>query len=1290
MSANASLIQIHCVSCGAELEVPDSIVGKLTKCSACESVFQVEGLCELPSDEPTVPLIRVKCASCRVKLNVPDSAVGEMTTCPTCDATFRVKRPASPLRKVLHVCLILELVLAIPVVGLYILRDRENEWHLVRAAVGGKHQDQRLAAVEKMTLIKALTDTAKGADDADVCLAALEKLLDPQVLLDIGRNAKNARARLAAAGKMGPQYQAEAWEVFAEVALHGNAPDDRRAAVEQLLDPKVIARVAREDVESKVRLAAVEKLTSQVELAQIAETDDDPGVQLAAVEQLTDQKALARIAESDGGSAVCLSAVKRLDDQDALARVAQKKGESSVQQAAIGRLDNNAVLADIAKNDGDSSVCLVAVERLSVLSAPGQLAEVAKTAKDMAVCEAAVEKLNQLNAQEALADVALRAEKPGVRRKAIGLVEDWAAFDGVTDQMEFAAVVLNTPNPAIRQAAFNELISQEAFLHVANNSVEPDIRQAAVEQLTDQDVLAGFAKNDKDQNVRLVVVKRLTEQEMLVSIALDDDDEYVRRAAVENKNLTNPSKLANLAINADNEDVCRLAMVKLDEDSPLLADVAKSKKHVNVCQAALERIDDPTTVVEVMKNAHFERIREKAAIRIVDLAKSDKGLDVCRMALKELDDPDTLADIAQTAKRTEIRLEAATRLLGTQHEEKVQAIFAEIAKNADADLEIRLGAIKLLTIPSELALVVIHDNNGDVWQAAIGRLDDQPELENIANNAKKNTEARLTAAERLDDKKVAQAVFSDIAKNRKALSDHRVKAIVQLLGDQQAIFVSLAKTDTDKDVLDAVFKKLDDPSLIDVAHNAEEWETRLTATKKLKDQKDIAQAAKDKNPTVRKEAVGRLENPKELAHVAKTDSDSGIRELALQNLRDQDFLVDVAENARNVDIQLVAAERLDKEHQKEAQAVFATLAKDAKAPVAHRKKAIGKLDNNSPAIVDIIKSQQDDAGVRLAAATKLNAWNRSDVQSMCVEIAKTSENREHRQAASMRIAAPKMREEVARILTERGQGLVPPDAAKAAGLYEEAAELGHAPAQYHLGRCYADLNGKSGVVWDDKKAVGLFMQAAAQKNVDAWFELAQCYEKGRGVTKDIQQAIEWYKKAADKNHREAQFALAQCYDTGGGVQNPKEAAKWYLKAAEQGHIRAQYELAQCYETGKGVSENRDKAIHWYTQFVRQKDADPKDIIEAEAQYRLGSCYADRNSRSKSDDVSAAEWFRRAADRPIEHNPQNKQVYGNEDRIDYGHPGAQYRLGMCYQMGYGVPKNPQEAKKWQERAEKNSH
>ena len=63
-----------------------------------------------------------------------------------------------------------------------------------------------------------------------------------------------------------------------------------------------------------------------------------------------------------------------------------------------------------------------------------------------------------------------------------------------------------------------------------------------------------------------------------------------------------------------------------------------------------------------------------------------------------------------------------------------------------------------------------------------------------------------------------------------------------------------------------------------------------------------------------------------------------------------------------------------------------------------------------------------------------------------------------------------------------------------------------------------------------------------------------------------------------------------------------------------------------------------------------------DVIEqgdADAQFKLGTCYANGNGVPK-DAVEAVSWYRKAADQ--------------------GHAQAQFNLGMLYKEGEGVPKD----------------
>jgi TPR repeat protein len=67
------------------------------------------------------------------------------------------------------------------------------------------------------------------------------------------------------------------------------------------------------------------------------------------------------------------------------------------------------------------------------------------------------------------------------------------------------------------------------------------------------------------------------------------------------------------------------------------------------------------------------------------------------------------------------------------------------------------------------------------------------------------------------------------------------------------------------------------------------------------------------------------------------------------------------------------------------------------------------------------------------------------------------------------------------------------DEAKTARLFRQAAEQGHADAQYNLGVCYA--LGK-GLEKDEAEAARLYAHAIAQGHADAQYNLGVRYEQG--------------------------------------------------------------------------------------------------------------------------------------------------------------------------------------------------
>ena len=113
-----------------------------------------------------------------------------------------------------------------------------------------------------------------------------------------------------------------------------------------------------------------------------------------------------------------------------------------------------------------------------------------------------------------------------------------------------------------------------------------------------------------------------------------------------------------------------------------------------------------------------------------------------------------------------------------------------------------------------------------------------------------------------------------------------------------------------------------------------------------------------------------------------------------------------------------------------------------------------------------------------------------------------------------------------------------------------------------------------------------------------------------------------------------------------------KALELWRPLADKGDADAQYRLGSLYAEGKGVEQNDATALVWYQRAAEQGNA--------LAQYNVGASYVAGLGIAKSD-VDAVKWFRRAADQ--------------------GMPFAQLNLGLMYAAGHGVPYDSVEAMKW---------
>jgi len=168
-----------------------------------------------------------------------------------------------------------------------------------------------------------------------------------------------------------------------------------------------------------------------------------------------------------------------------------------------------------------------------------------------------------------------------------------------------------------------------------------------------------------------------------------------------------------------------------------------------------------------------------------------------------------------------------------------------------------------------------------------------------------------------------------------------------------------------------------------------------------------------------------------------------------------------------------------------------------------------------------------------------------------------------------------------------GQGVIQ-NLAEAIRYYQQAAERGHAPAQFNLGMMH-ELG--RGVPANLPNAFKFYLKAAEQGFAPAQFNVGNMYASGLGVKQDYFEAALWFRQAAERNVPEAQYNLALAYELGRGVAKDEPSAqKWYRASAAQGYARARYNLALMLEEGRGSSVDPAGAIELYRAAALQNYA----------------------------------------------------------------------------------------------------
>lgn len=232
---------------------------------------------------------------------------------------------------------------------------------------------------------------------------------------------------------------------------------------------------------------------------------------------------------------------------------------------------------------------------------------------------------------------------------------------------------------------------------------------------------------------------------------------------------------------------------------------------------------------------------------------------------------------------------------------------------------------------------------------------------------------------------------------------------------------------------------------------------------------------------------------------------------------------------------------------------------------------------------------------------------------------------------------------------EKGIGMKQ-DSAEARRRYRRLADLGDGEARYRAAKLAANAG-------DTPEALKLYERGVRDGDWRAILDLGELYEHGRGVPKDARRAVALYERVAGES-RWARFKLGAIYlET---MKDYSKAEAWLRRSAADGHPGARNNLGWMHEKGLGMKVDYAAARDHYLAALGGGNPQAKGNLE--------SFFA--AGRGAPSGAAAVDWYRPGAEAGIS--------------------SAQYRLGMMYARGEGVPQNDRVAAQWLSKAAQQGH
>ena len=178
---------------------------------------------------------------------------------------------------------------------------------------------------------------------------------------------------------------------------------------------------------------------------------------------------------------------------------------------------------------------------------------------------------------------------------------------------------------------------------------------------------------------------------------------------------------------------------------------------------------------------------------------------------------------------------------------------------------------------------------------------------------------------------------------------------------------------------------------------------------------------------------------------------------------------------------------------------------------------------------------------------------------------------------------------------EKGMG-VEQNNSQALSRYLAADVMGLPEAKYQMG--LISEFGRCNVAPSNEIAAKIYREAADLGHAEAQFRLGGLYYRGVGIGQDLVEAARYFKLAADNGVAQGKFFLAESYLNGQGVvESLTEALNLYHQAAQLGHGFSQLILANRYRHGDALPRDYVKAYS-YANLAANSTQDESDKAAA--------------------------------------------------------------------------------------------